>query len=269
MSRLRHAMASGALVALVALLASVALAAAPKSGAKKPEGGSAKAAKAKPAKPAAEEATATDAKEGAEETKPEKQEFAAAVNFTVALGLPFESLDTFGSRVDAARKDADPVALGVLAGELMIAEQVSGKQAPLTAETLMTEAVNLAKVRRDPAELKAMALMVKDEPARTELGELAGTAEQEAADRRAAFEAGEKPKDLTGDLAVNNGSHHPVAIYVDGRYVGSVPAHGHRHFHVHSHGHETTLDAIGGGLRWHQHLHGHYHNYQWTLVEHH
>src|SRR5262245_57169090 len=58
---------------------------------------------------------------------------ASSINFRKELNLPFPSLGTLGSRIDAARRAPDPVALAHAASELAVAEKVSGKQAGLTS----------------------------------------------------------------------------------------------------------------------------------------
>ena len=60
---------------------------------------------------------------------------------------------TLGNRIDTARRQYDPVALGNTASELALAEKVSGKQASLTSTALYKESVELAKLRRQVAEL--------------------------------------------------------------------------------------------------------------------
>src|SRR5689334_18864141 len=79
----------------------------------------------KPADPASQDKQVDSSK--AVRRKP-----AASVNFRKELGLPFATLGTLGSRIDAARRAPDPVALAHAANELAVAEKVSGKQASLT-----------------------------------------------------------------------------------------------------------------------------------------
>ena len=62
-------------------------------------------------------------------TKPTKGTPAVSVKFRKDLGLPFASLGTLGSRIDAARRAGDPVTLAHAASELAVAEKVSGKTA--------------------------------------------------------------------------------------------------------------------------------------------
>src|SRR5262245_33132216 len=80
----------------------------------------------------------------------------SGVNFRKELNLPFETLSTLRSRIGAARRASDPVALAHAANELAVAEQVSGKKASLTSNTLIKEAAELARLRRQAAELQAV-----------------------------------------------------------------------------------------------------------------
>src|SRR5262249_25262355 len=81
------------------------------------------------------------------ESKAEQRAAAAATDFRKQLKLPFASLATLGGRIDAARRDGDPVALAHAASELAVAEKVSGKKADLTSTAVLKEAAELAKLR--------------------------------------------------------------------------------------------------------------------------
>src|SRR5262249_14902491 len=70
------------------------------------------------------------------ETKSKAAETALTVDFAKELGLSFPTLTTLGARIEQARQQADPVALGLAARELKVAEKVSGKQAAVTADKL-------------------------------------------------------------------------------------------------------------------------------------
>src|SRR5262249_25101990 len=96
----------------------------------------------------------------------EQGKSAAGVNFANELGLGFPSLANMGARIEAARFLNDPVGLAGAARELAVAEKVSGKQTSITADQLNKGAVQPAKYRYQPAEMKAVA-------------ELAGTAGEE------------------------------------------------------------------------------------------
>jgi hypothetical protein len=90
------------------------------------------------------------------DSKATKRASATAVNFKKELGLPYPTLGTLGSRIEAARRAPDPVALAHAASELSVAEKVSGKKASLTSAAVLNEAAELAKLRRQVAELKAV-----------------------------------------------------------------------------------------------------------------
>jgi hypothetical protein len=90
------------------------------------------------------------------DTKPTKSTTAAAVKFRKEFGLPYPSLGTLGSRIDAARRAHDPVALAHAANELAVAEKVSGKKASLVSKELAKESAELAGLRRQETELRAV-----------------------------------------------------------------------------------------------------------------
>ncbi len=91
------------------------------------------------------------------EAKAESGQQARFVDFSTELGLPIAALGTLGEQIDDARLAADPVKLALAAKLLEAAEAAAGKQASLTAETVLTEAVDLAKERGNPAELTTIA----------------------------------------------------------------------------------------------------------------
>jgi ribosomal protein L13E len=158
-------------------------------------------------------------------TKATVVERAVTINFIEALGLPFESLDTLGIRIDEARKTRDPVALANAAAYLSVAQTVSAKKAKLTADDLMKEAVKMARWRSRSSELKAVALILKDSELVKDLPELAKKAEKREADRLAAFKAGERPRGFNKQISINNntdwginmeatGSNGPVSSFI-------------------------------------------------------
>lgn len=100
------------------------------------------------------------------DTKAGKRPSAATIDFRKEYSLPLPSLGTLGGRIEAARRAPDPVALGHAASELAVAEKVSGKKASLTSVALIKEAAELAKLRREVAELRAtsqLAQQIADE----------------------------------------------------------------------------------------------------------
>ena len=96
------------------------------------------------------------------ESKAEKYQSAAGIDFAGSFGLSFPSLTTLGARIEQARQAADPVGLAQAANELLIAEKVSGKKAPISADDLRKQAVKMALNRQRSSELQAVALLTSD-----------------------------------------------------------------------------------------------------------
>jgi hypothetical protein len=192
-------------------------------------------------------------------SKAEQEDQARFIDFSRQLGLSIACLTDLGEKIDAARKASDPIELAMCAKLLEAAEGVVGeeKRASLTSKALLTEAVELAKMRSVPAELVTLGKLVGGKDSK-DLNTLAESVIDEQT------KSGEKTRDITGDLHVDNESHDHVDIYIDGRYVGVVPGHGHQTFHVHNAYHAVARDHEGHVWRADFH-HGHYHHYDWTL----
>lgn len=165
------------------------------------------------------------------ECKRQECQSANAINFAGEFNLPFPSLVGLGARIENARQTGDPVELASAAQYLATVEKVAEKRAALTSESLMEEAIELARLRRVAEGLKAVAILVGDDRS-AELQKLAELATREAEDTQAALEAGEDLRHLSGRLCVNNRSNQYVTILADGNPVGSVPPYGHRIFYV-------------------------------------
>ena len=150
------------------------------------------------------------------ETKATKSVAAASVNFGEALGLDLQGLATLGSRIDQARSAMDPVALILAAKELIVAEEISGKTASIKAADLTKEALDLAKARNRPTELKAVGALTGGE-AKTELAALADKAEAEIKSRQ----GGEKTRGIEGTLFINNNTRWYIDIYINGVQRGT------------------------------------------------
>jgi len=189
--------------------------------------------------------------------KAEKYQSAKFVDFASELELSFDSLSSLGDQIEKCRKAADPVGLANTANLLKTAEKVSGKKASLTSEELTKEAVELAKLREVPTELKAIAQLT----GQGDLKQLAATLQEEQSK-----EESETDKDLDGDLHVHNHSHEGFYIYANGRYLGYVAPHGHRTWHLH---HVHYVDARNRWHRYHRHIHGHVHHYDFEIRGHH
>jgi hypothetical protein len=185
--------------------------------------------------------------------KATEQASATTIDFRQQYGLPFESLTAIGARIEQSRCSADPVGLAAAANELSAAEQVSGKKASLTADALRKEAIELAKLRDESQELKAVSMLAP--MAGDELTKLALAAATRERDELAAAKEGAQPKGIHEALDVHNHSEVHVHVYMNGRLLGHIEPYGQGHYHVHAHGH-VTLDARGpGGHRWHEHIH--------------
>jgi len=189
--------------------------------------------------------------------KGEKVGRAKFIDFASELGMPITPLDSLGERIDNARLAAAPIELAVAAKLLAAVENASGKKASLTSKQITAEAVELAKQRGNRAELETLAQLVGG-PAAKDLQAVVEAAKDNQP------EEGEDPRDLDGDLIVDNHSHSEVHVYVDGREVGHVPAHGIRRFHVHHAHHAVARDHFGH--RWTAHFeYKHYHRYRMVI----
>jgi len=201
------------------------------------------------------------------ESKATDSPSAVSIDFRRVLGLSFDSLATLGVRIDQARNADDPVGLAIAANELAVAEKVSGKQAPETAENLTVEAIEWCKLRDDAQELSALSLLTTGEVSK-ELATLAAKSKKRQSEEIAAAKSGEKTRGITRQLVVTSEAEVPVRIFVNGRQVGTVRPFGHEHFRVHEHG-RVVLDARGRhGHQWHEHVRGNFRTYNWTLHDH-
>ena len=176
--------------------------------------------------------------------KPVPGNSAAGIDFKKAYSLPFDCLHSVGTRIERARSVPDPVAIASISAELAACEQASGKMAALTSANLFKEAVDLAKLRSESVELKAVALLVKDAGLAKELEQLAAQAkEQEEEDAKAA-KAGERGKGIMATLTVQNGSNDWIQVFVNGFSIGVVRPFGDNRFFVgHPRGINTQLFA--------------------------
>ena len=194
------------------------------------------------------------------EPKPETVTRAQYVDFGSELGVDLKSLTSLGQQIDQARRDADPVALATAARVLAAAEKASGKTAKIDAASVAKEAIELARLRQTPAEMRVVAGLVG--------GADSETLRKEADEIQEKIEAGEETKDLHGSLAVDNHTCHTVDVYADGHYVGHVHPHSQRTFHVHAHHCVEARDHHGH--KWYVHVDsGHYHCYRLCLHLHH
>jgi hypothetical protein len=210
----------------------------------------------------AREETKKDDKSSSESVgKPVDYKSAATIDFAAAYTLPFDSLTTLGSRIEQARKTADPVGLATALVELTAAETVSGKTAPLSAAALKKEVVELTKQRNSSSELKAVGVILKDES----LFELAKAAEKTEATDAKAFASGEKARGYR-IIRVSNPHGWPHRVYVEGRYLGEVPPYSTGSFDVgFCHRDHVHLIVRGGHREYIETIHGPFSNYHYHL----
>jgi hypothetical protein len=147
---------------------------------------------------------------------------AASVDFRKELNLPFSSLGTLGSRIDAARRAHDPITLANAAHELSVSEKVARKKASLTSSAVFNDAIELAKLRRKEKELEAMVQVANQvETAQDNIAllqdQLRLAREQVKADVQAGqqdTEPGWKPR----TVVLNNYTTQYLDLYVNGNY---------------------------------------------------
>jgi len=142
-------------------------------------------------------------------------------DFQKTFGLPFESIETLSQRLLSARRKMDPHALALIAVELGSAEEATGKKADLTAATLEKEAVEIARLRRKSAELKAIAALIGDESAAKELRGLSAKAAGEEAEVAARAKSGERDKGVHFVKVFNN-TDFPFRVVINGVDCGWI-----------------------------------------------
>src|SRR5262245_17326849 len=153
-------------------------------------------------------------------SKATRRAAASSVSFRQELSLPLNSLSTLGSRIDAARRTPDPVALAHAASELAVAENVSGKTASVTSRQLMKEAAELAAMRRQEAELRS--LLKVSEQVQTEadsvanLRERLALAQKQAREDKEAYGRKQEPTWSPRQVVVNNYTDQYLDLWVNG-----------------------------------------------------
>jgi hypothetical protein len=145
---------------------------------------------------------------------------AASVNFKKELGLSYPSLGTLGARIDAARRAPDPVTLAHAASKLDVAEQFSGHKASLTSPEVLAEAAELASLRKQEAELKAVLqvsnqVLVAEERVASLKKQIALAQAQTKRDQQA-FQMNQEPSTTPIQVVVNNHTTQSVEILVNG-----------------------------------------------------
>jgi hypothetical protein len=156
------------------------------------------------------------------ESKATHQTAAKSVNFRKELTLPFRSLGTLGTRVDAARRASDPVALAHAANELAVAENVSGKKASISSAALLKESAELAKLRKQAAELRAVAKVADqvsgEEQLVADLKKQIGDAEAITKIDTEASNKNAEPTWTPRKITINNYTSQFLTVFVNGWY---------------------------------------------------
>lgn len=206
------------------------------------------------------------------DSKATKRASAKAVNFRKAFNLPYRSLDTLGARIESARRAPDPVALAHAASELAVAEKVSGKKAPLTSAAVLNEAAQLAKLRREAAELRAnleVARQLRDETGVVdELKQALAEAEESTRKEKAAVLAKEEPTGAPRRVLVNNYTTQYIDVYVNGNYKVQLLPGGSKWFVIEHKWNPTVLTAYGNEDETHwgpRYIWGNFKTYTWNF----
>lgn len=197
---------------------------------------------------------------------------ATSVAFSKALKLPFPSLNTLGSRIDAARRASDPVALAHTASELATAESVSGKKASVTSAQLIKESAELAALRRQVAELQAVQKVsqqiLTEQDALTELKTQIATSQDLAKQEARALGQNEEPTWSPRTVLVNNYTTQYVDIFVNGNYKMRISPGGAQTCVIEHRWNPTVLTAYGNDDLDHwgpRYIWGRFTKYTWNL----
>jgi len=160
------------------------------------------------------------------DTKATPAPSAASIKFRKAYGLSYPSLGTLGSRIDAARRAHDPVALANAAGELNVAEKVSGKKASVLAKELIKESAQLAALRRQETELRAVTTTAQSiadtDDTLTTLKQILNEAKARAAADSEAIRMNQEPTWTPRKVIVNNYTTQYIDVWVNGYYKVQV-----------------------------------------------
>jgi hypothetical protein len=171
------------------------------------------------------------------------------IQFNKELALPFDSLRTLGARIDAARRSHDPVSLAHAASELSVAEKVSGKKAELTSVQLIKQAAELAKLRGEVAELKAVHQIAEQTAADNELvAEMRSTLRESeiATKKETVFLRSNMPlPDSSRTVVVHNNTPQNFDIWVNGYMKTTVDAGQSKWFVVEHKYNPTVIEAFG------------------------
>jgi hypothetical protein len=135
------------------------------------------------------------------------------------LGIELDSLATLGRRIDASIERHDPVSLAGLARELHAVELVAKKKAKLTASKLTARAVEMARFRNRPNELRVVARLLADKDTGKKLNDQATRTAKALASKG----KGDKAKGIQGRLTVFNNTPFDVTMFINHVNRGTIP----------------------------------------------
>jgi hypothetical protein len=215
--------------------------------------------------PAAKDKQVVDSKAN---TKPP----AATIHFRKELNLPYPSLTTLGSRIDSARRAHDPVALANAAHELHVAETVSGKKASLDSAAVLKESAELAALKRQEKELRAVLQVTNQMNAAQEnvalLQDNINLAKQQAEEEKRSYESNLEPTWKPRKLVVNNYTTQYIDVYVNGNLKGQVQPGMQQTWYIEHRWNPTALTAYGNedGINWGpRYIWGRFDKYTWNI----
>jgi hypothetical protein len=155
-------------------------------------------------------------------SKVSHQSGAAAMNLHKELNLPFATLGALGSRISAARRGSDPVALAHAASELAVAEKVSGMKASLTSSAVLKEAARLGALRKQITELRAVQQVSQqvenDQETIQILKENIALTQQNIEAEKNAFAGNQEPTSAARQIVVNNYAAQDLTININAYY---------------------------------------------------
>ena len=169
---------------------------------------------------------------------------AVSVNFAKELQVSFGYLTGLGVDIARARMQGDAVGLAAAARSLEAAEAAAGKKASITADEVMRDAVELAFLRQNPAELKAMAKLVSDSALQEKLTTSAKVSQERIEGEAAILKKGGETKAFNGNWDVVNNSNECMDLFVNGVNRGHLEPGQRMTIHIHDHRPTTTLQAI-------------------------
>ena len=198
------------------------------------------------------------------EDKCEQHLCASTINFSKELGVSFPSLASLGLRIEEAKKHGDPVGLTACAVELAAAEKASGKRAAIKSEKLMHEAVTLAKLRSNSAELKAVAALSGGEG--KGLMAQAKKAEEMEAQAKLDREQG-KTRGIAGSLHIDSRVNCTIYTSVNGAPSGTMGPFGDIYTNVFDRPSDSTglFAWSDDGRSWSRTVSGNFKSFHWIL----